>query len=242
MDFKTKAIVLHHLRYSDTSLVATIYTQTHGRKSFLIHGVYRRKSKFPPTFFQPLTFLDLEISVSPRRDLQHIKEASIYQPVHSFSDSPVKGAVTLFLAEILYKTLREEEPNHSMFEFLENAIQYLDATNQGAANFHLWFMINLTKYLGFYPVNNYSAKNTIFDLVNGRFYTPVFSKSQAKEQELAFRINQLLELAPEHIANLELNHETRNFIIENLIEYYHIHHGHLGTIKSLPVLQGVFGE
>ena len=97
---KTKGIVLNHIRYGDTSLVTTIYTEALGRKSFLIQGVYKKKTKFPPTFFQPLTLLELEIEVKPKRELQRIREIGLDIPFHSLPFDAVKRAISMFISEI----------------------------------------------------------------------------------------------------------------------------------------------
>lgn len=236
----TKGIVLNHIKYADTSLVTTIYTETHGRKSFMVPGVYKNKSKFPPVLFQPLTLLDLEISIAPKRELQRIKEASLYQPFHSIPFNTTKSAITLFIAEILYKTLHEEEPNYQLFNFLIHSIQLLDLNDSGTANFHLWFLINFTKHLGFYPTNNYSASNSCFDQANGRFYAPTLMSPTSEDFASAKWISKLLALQSTELNALSINHVTRNVLLTQLIEYYNAHQGHLGTIKSLAVLQSVF--
>jgi DNA repair protein RecO (recombination protein O) len=240
MYFKTKGIVLNHIKYSDTSLVTTIYTETHGRQSFMVQGVFRNKSKFPPVFFQPLTLLDMEISIAPKRELQRIKEASLHQPFHSIPFNTVKSAITLFIAEMLYKTLHEEEPNPPLFSFLLHSIQLLDLNDQGTANFHLWFLVNFTRHLGFYPINNYSEANSCFDVANGRFYAPVLMKPTAEDYATAKWINTLLLLQSDELSALTINHTTRNALLSQLLDYYNMHQGHLGNIKSLAVLQSVF--
>lgn len=242
MESKTPAIVLHHLKYTDSSLVATIYTRSHGRKSFLVQGVYRARSKFPATYFQPLTLLDLEISVNPRRELQRIRELTLHVPLNSVPFEITKSAIALFLAEILYRTLREEEPNPVMFDFLSNAIQFFDLADEGAANFHLWFLINFSKHLGFYPDNNYSSSHPVFDPVNGRFYAPMLVQPSERELQNGIWLHKFMTATLEEAGILRLNHSIRNSLLMLLVEYYQVHLGGLGEIKSLPVLQSIFGE
>jgi DNA repair protein RecO (recombination protein O) len=242
MLYKTKAIVLNHLKYGDSSLIASIYTETHGRKTFLIQGFYKRKSKFHSTFLQPLTLLDLEIDVNPRRELQRIKEISFAYPFRTIPFDTVKASVALFLAEILYKTLKEEESNTPLFDYIYHAIQVLDMKDTGVANFHLLFLINLTKHLGFYPIDNYSESNSIFDSVNGRFYQFMPAQFTESDRLLSSWIHNLLNISFEQLETLQLNHFTRNGLLKLLIDFYHFHLGSLGEIKSLPVLKSVFEE
>jgi len=239
---KTKAIVLNHLKYGDNGLIANIYTETHGRKAFLIQGFYKHKSKFHPTFFQSLTLLNLEIDVNPRRELQRIKEIGFAHPFHSVPFDTVKSSVAIFLAEILYKTLKEEEPNNPLFDFIYHAIQVLDMKDQGIANFHLLFLINLTKHLGFFPIDNYSETNCIFNTANGRFHHYIPAQFTDSDRFLSAWIHDILNASFDQLEALQLNHNTRNGLLRLILDFYHFHLGSLGEIKSLPVLQSVFEE
>ena len=236
---KTKGIILSHLKYGDTSLIATIYTEALGRKSFLIQGVYKKKSKFHPTFFQPFTLLDLELDHHPKRELQRIKELAI-QPFHSIPFDITKSTIALFLSEILYKTLKEEEPNPQLFDYLYHSIQLLDVNEAGVANFHLVFLVNLTKYLGFYPINNYSTVESLFDPVNGRFVQTLNATAAQSDRSLGPWMHQLLSLSFDQLDSLQLNHRLRADLLKLLIEFYSLHLSGLNNIKSLPVLQSVF--
>jgi DNA repair protein RecO (recombination protein O) len=239
---KTKAIVLNHRKYGDNGLIATLYTETLGRKAFLIQGFYSRKSKFHTTFFQPLTLLDLEADINPKRELQRIKEISFAQPFQSIPFNNVKQAITLFLAEILYKTLKEEESNPALFEYVYHTLQLLDAQEEGIANFHLLFLMHLTKYLGFFPIDNYSESDCVFDTVNGRFYQFISSQSKVGDQTKSFLIHKLLTLSFDQLESLQLNHQIRYSLLQLIIEFYQVHLGSLSVVKSLPVLQCIFEE
>ena len=239
---KTQGIVLNHLKYGDTSLISTIYTSTHGRKTFLIQGVYKRKSRFHPSFFQPLSLLDLEIYVQPRRELQRIKEISIDHPFQHIPFDTTKSAIALFLSEILYKTLKEEEPNAPLFDFLYHALQFFDVNTEGSANFHLVFLMTLTRFLGFYPLNNYSKTNCLFDPLNGKFF-PYLATLQSESQKLTSAwMHRLLNTSFENIDSLSMNHATRNDLLHLMIEFYNCHLEGLGIVKSHSVLQTVFED
>jgi DNA repair protein RecO (recombination protein O) len=239
---KTQGIVLNHLKYGDTSLISTIYTSTHGRKTFLIQGVYKRKSRFHASFFQPLTLLDLEIYVQPRRELQRIREISIDHPFQHIPFDTTKSAIALFLSEILYKTLKEEEPNPSLFDYLYHALQFFDVNTIGSSNFHLVFLINLSRFLGFYPINNFSETNCLFDSLNGRFFPYLTTQQSESERKTSFWMHQLLNTTFENLDSLSMNHQIRNDLLRLLIEFYSLHLGGLGAIKSHSVLQNVFED
>ncbi len=156
---KTKGIVLNHIKFGEKSLVVTIYTEKLGRKSFLIQNVFSSRTKFHPSFFQPFTLLDIQVDQKPSRELQRIREIMLIQPFLSIPFNASKRAITLFLTEIISKTIKEEEENQILFQYIYNCIQLLDLNDTATANFHLVFLINFSKYLGFYPIDNYSQTN-----------------------------------------------------------------------------------
>jgi DNA repair protein RecO (recombination protein O) len=240
MNIKTRGIVFHHIKYSDTSLIATIYTETSGRKSFLVKGVYRPKSLIKPGFFQPLTLIRLEISLSAKRDLQRIKEISPSPVLANLYSNVNKQAMVFFIAEVLYKTVREEEPNKALFEFLDHAIQYLDASENDIANFHILFLLQLSRYLGFFPLDNYSETNDVFDALNGSFVPETSNSEYSYSKRLSTKFHALINLNFENSHALSLNRIERVELLEILLELYRLHlHGHL-NIQSLQVLKELF--
>ena len=240
MIHRTRGIVLHHLKYGDTSLIVTIYTETHGRRAFLVQGVYGRKGKFHPSFFQPFSLLNLEVYINPKRDLQRIKEISFNTPLQSISFATTKSALALFICEILYKTIKEEEANTPLFAYLYHSIELLDLKESGVANFHLMFLIGLSKHLGFYPMDNFSEIDNLFDPANGRFYASLVSQSGGVDLILSRRVHEFLSSSYQRMDEIPMNHKLRNELLNLLIEFYNLHLGGLSNIKSLSVLQSVF--
>lgn len=239
---KTRGIVFNHIKYGDTSVVTTIYTELHGRKTFLVQGVYKRKSKFHSSFFQPLTLVNLEMNVKEGRDLQRIKELGLAQPFNSIPFNTAKIAIAIFISEVLYKCIREEENNQVLFDFLYNSIYLLDIFDRSIANFHIVFLLKLTKYLGFYPDNNYSPINNMFDTMNGRFYHHIFSKGDQFEEEVSYFLHQMLDQSFDSFNSIALTHNQRNGLLKKIIEFYSLHMQGLGEIKSLAILQSVFAN
>lgn len=240
MNIKTRGIVFHHIKYSDTSLIATIYTETSGRKSFLIKGIYRPKSLIKPGFFQPLTLLQIEISLSAKRDLQRIKEISPSPVLANLYSNVNKQAMVFFIAEVLYKTVKEEEPNKPLFEFLDHSIQYLDASENDIANFHILFLLQLSKFLGFFPLDNYSETNNVFDALNGSFVPETSNNEYCYSKRISSKFRAIINLSFENAHTLSLNRIERVELLEILLELYRLHlHGHL-NIQSLQILKELF--
>jgi DNA repair protein RecO (recombination protein O) len=237
---KTKAIVLHHIKYGDTSIILDAYTQQFGRMSFIVNGVYGRKSPFRINSFQSLFLLDLEIYFKNSRELQRIKEQKNDYPFSTISNNLVKSTVSLFLAEVLYRALRESEPNPMLFDFVSKAIVWYDQQSEGYLNFHLLFLLNLTRYLGFYPNSDDFEDSTSFDLREGLFLYHFPSHRQVIQGSMLPEFKQMINRSVTDSAKLNFNRDTRNVLISVLIDYYQIHLQGMGQIQSLAILQEVF--
>lgn len=237
---KTRGIVLHHIKYSETSVVATIYTEHFGRQAFLIKGVRSKKASIRANILQPLFLLDMEVYYKPTRDLQSVKEV---RNAFVFSTIPYdlrKSSIALFMAEILYKTIREQEANPDLFDFLYHTIQILDLKTEGISTFHLYFMVQFTKYLGFYPTNNFSEQNCLFDLQNGSFVSAKPIHNQYLNKELSLLLSTLLPYSEDQHGTLQPEHMQKIHLLEKMIDYYCLHNDGLINIKSLGVLRDVF--
>jgi DNA repair protein RecO (recombination protein O) len=150
MIITTRAIVLNNIRYGDNSLIVDLYTEKTGRQTVFVKGVFSKKSTVRPALFQSLNMLEIDLYHRANREMQRISNIQMYYPFHNIPYEPVKNCIALFIAEILYKTLKEEEANVDLFEFLIHTIQTLDFNEYGTANFHLAFLVHLSRYLGFY--------------------------------------------------------------------------------------------
>jgi len=159
---KTRAIVLNSIKYSESSIITKIFTEEFGMLSFIVHGVRKRKARMPASFFQAFTLLDLDINYKPKSNLQNIKEISLSQRTDALHSDVRKSTIAIFLAEVLHKSLQEEQQDKDLFEFLQLTISFLDSMESAFGNFHLIFLIQLSKYLGFYPSESSSTKQEYF--------------------------------------------------------------------------------
>ncbi len=237
---KTRGIVLNYIKYSESSLIVTIYTELYGRQSFIVQGVRGKKSKIKANLFQPLFLLDMEVYHKPKRDLQRAKEI---QNAYIFTSLPYdlkKSTLAIFIAEILYKTIQEQEPNSELFNYLFNSIQLLDLKEKGTSNFHIYFLIHLTKYLGFFPNNNYSAINCYFDLKAGNFVQIKPMHFSVLEREASKILSRLLIFSDNQHEELIIDYKIRIQLLEKIIEYFTLHNEGISGIKSLEVLKEVF--
>jgi len=240
MIFKTKGIVLYILKYGETSIISHIYTEEFGRQSYIIKGAYRKKSFLHSSLFYPLSLLEMEVYHKPGNNLQKIKEARNFPIYSQIPFNPHKRAITVFLSEILYRSIKEEEPNSRLFGFICNSMQILDLKTQGINHFHVIFLIQLSKFLGFYPLNNYSDSEPIFDLLNGRFVFGAPGHGHYIHHDESKIFASLLNKGFEEIETIELTRELRQYYLEKIIEYYQLHIDNMGNVKSLQVLKEVF--
>ena len=151
MKVKTEAIVLHSFKYGESKMIVDTFTRTHGRLSFAVPLPRSAHSKLKKQYFQPLTLLNIDADIQQQSQLQKISEASIAAPLPSLLSDPSKLAIALFICEFLYHALRDEQQNEPLFEYVCTSIQWLDQRESDFANFHLVFLMHLSRFLGFYP-------------------------------------------------------------------------------------------
>lgn len=238
MVLTTQAIVLSKLRYRDNDLIVTCYTQQHGVLGFLLRGVLKSKKGLTKTaHFQLLSQLQLVIVYNPNRSLHTIKEAKLQHVYNSLHTHILKSAIVMFLAEVLSNTLKEEEQNQTLYSYLETTLLWLD-THQECSNFHVLFLLKLTKYLGFYPENK-PIQHTFFNLQDGTFQASQNSKHTISGDDLQI-LKQLLVTTFEDLTQVKITSKQRQSFLNVLLQYYQLHLGNFKKPKSLQVLNQVF--
>ena len=239
MQEKTSGIVLHSIKYSDSATIVTVYTNLFGRVSYMVYGVNKKKSVFRSAFLQPLTIVELDVTHLPGKDLQSVKDVRIAYPFTGIPFDPIKNSLALFLSEVLFRTLRQTEPDETLFQFLHNSIQQLDCCESGLANFHLIFLLKLTRHLGFEP-NEDEESAIYFDLMNGVFIRnkPIHIHYLLQDATTDFRA--LLQADYTNMNELILSRQKRLKLLESMVEYYRLHIPDFNGLHSLAVLQSLF--
>lgn len=234
---KTQGIVLKTINYSETSVVAKIYTEHFGLKSYLIRGVRKRKAKTKANSLQLLSLLELEVNNKETRDMQYIKEL---KSAHVFQTLPYdirKSSIAIFLNELIYNSIREEEANTSLFYFLFNAIQLLDLVEDNFSNFHLHFAVQLSKYLGFGPAEMSFNPDALFDLADGKFYSNQGLGLYKLNQEESLFFYRASALSFEGFQKISLSKSTRKTMLEHILNYYRLHLPEFKALRSHEVLE-----
>ncbi|MGB1312142.1 DNA repair protein RecO [Bizionia paragorgiae] len=234
----TKAIVLSKIKYKDNDLIVKCYTQKEGIVSYLLRGVFKSKKAYSKVaYFQELSQLHLVTDHKEKRGLQYIKEVKtsyLYSTLHTHV---LKSAIVMFLAEVLSSSLQEEEQNDTLFNFLEATLQWLD-TNETYANFHLLFLLNLSKHLGFYP-DKTAIDAPYFNLYDGEFQYLKESKYCISGENLIL-LKQLLGTNFDALELVKINGSQRQAFLGVMLLYFELHLGAFKKPKSLQVFNEVF--
>ena len=236
---KTKGIILHTLTYSETSLIVKIISPDFGVRSYIVKGVRSKKSKFKATIFQPFALVEMVVSNTDKAELQLISEINM---LYSYVDIPyniVKSSIVLFLNEVVYKAIQEQHSDDNLFEYLKNSLQVLDLKHDNCSNFHVFFMIQLSRYLGFFPQGNYSLNTSFFDLQEGCFVNHSLHHSNYLNAISSSLFGELLNAQYDTIHQLKIDKNHRKQLLQALIKYYQLHIASFGEIKSLEILEQV---
>ncbi len=236
---RTKAILLHHVRYSDSSLIAHFYTQEYGRLSVMVKGISSKRGSARFNYFQPLNIFNTELYYYENRELHNLKEMSLAYIPKRISGDIHRTTVAMFISELLYNVIREEDVNRMLFDFIESSVISLDEMNEGISNFHLWFLVAFTDYTGIGPSGTETG-NCFFDMLTGQFTPLQPQHHDFLEPEAATVLNRLLHMPAAEIHTLRLTGEERTDLLARLLKYYSLHLPGIRQIRSLQVLKDIF--
>ncbi len=236
---KTKAILIHHVRYSDNSLIAHFYTRDYGRISVMVKGISSRKGGARFNYFQPLNILNLELYHYENRELHNLREMNLAFIPQKIPGNIHRTTVALFISEILYNVIREEDANRMLFDFIESSVFTLDSMTAGLSNFHLWFLVAFTAYAGIGPTQT-AMQYCYFDMLTGHFTSQQPMHPDFFEPRDAFLLNHLLQMPAEEIDTLQLSGEERTELLARILRYYNLHLTGIRQIRSLQVLKEIF--
>jgi len=237
---KTQAIVLHSIKYGEARLIVDMFTRSFGRQSFIVSIPKTSKGKVKKQFFQPLTLLDIESDVRPKLQLQKLNDVRLAVPFASIPFESDKLSISLFMAEFLYYALRSEQRNELLYDYLENSIQWLDGQQAHYANFHLVFLLRLTRFLGFYPNLDDYQEGDYFDLRESVFMNnpPVHRDFLYPEEAQKVQLMMRMDFPTMHL--FRMSHEERNRLLEVSIKYYRLHLPDFPEMKSIEVLRALY--
>ena len=237
---KSQAIVLHSIKYGETRLIVDMFTRNFGRQSFIVSIPKTPKGKIKKQFFQPLTLLEIETDIRQNLQLQKLGDVRLATPFTSIPFEPDKLAISLFVAEFLYYALRSEQRNELLYDYLEHSIMWLDGQQNSFANFHLVFLLRLTRFLGFYPNLDDYEDGDYFDLRESEFMRnpPVHKDFLHPEEAKKVQLMMRMDFPTMHL--FRMSHEERNRLLEVALKYYRLHLPDFPEMKSIEVLKALY--
>ena len=227
MLYTTQGVVLHHIKYRETSIIVKIFTEVLGLQTYIIQGVRAKTPKYSIALFQPLTRLDMVVYHKKQRSIQRVAEVQHYAPNNDILANIKKAAIAIFLAELLSKVIREEEHNERLFNFLWLEVMRLNEQTADYELFYLSFMLQLSHYLGF-------GISSVQDV-----YTQLRRSGQHWDidEKALEKLNDLLT-GKEH-GSIKMDKRVKRHITELIIKFYQVHIESLNNLKSLKILQEI---
>lgn len=238
--YKARGIVLNCVKYGDKSLIVQMLTDTLGRQSYIVQGVGSAKGRGSKmALFQPLFALQFEGIISEKSELHRLKDTQSGIVLQKTPYDIRKSTIALFMAEVLYRLIGESEANNILFDFVWGSIEALDTIDEGVANFHLWFLANISRFLGFAPGNEYIADG-YFDMHEG-LYTPIRpSHDKFLNTEYSRLLNDLIECDVQYLGEIGLNRNQRVDMLLGLVDYYTVHLDSIRRVQSIHILRELF--
>ncbi|MBE9584600.1 DNA repair protein RecO [Mucilaginibacter sp. JRF] len=236
---KTRGIIFRTTDYSESSVIVQIFTEKFGLQSYIINGVKKPKAKIPRNMLQPLHLVDMVVYHKNTGSVQRISELKTSPVLLTIPYDVIKSCIAIFLNEVLYKAVRQQSPDEQLFDFIFNSIEWLDHQTEGLANFHLLFLIQLTRYLGFYPDRANASTAAYFDMKNGVFSNWKPESALYLSAPHTQNFYSLLQSNFGNEAQLVFNNSERRYLIDKMLEYYALHIEGFGNIRSHEVLEEV---
>lgn len=231
---------MHSIPYNDKYSIVYMYTEAFGRASYLVARSRGKKTAVSKALFLPLSVLEMEVEHLNKRELHRIKEAKPYVALSKVFCDPIKNVLALFLAEVLFRVVKETEPDERLFDYLYRSICLLEEVEKGVANYHLVFLLGLLHYMGIFPNVEAHRAGYYFDMLDGEFidHIPMHRHYLSREESAFFA--RLLRISYENMSLYGFSRQERVDIIERILEYYRLHLPEFAEIKSLAVMQSLF--
>lgn len=236
---KTRGIVLKTTLYSESSVVVQLFTEKFGIQSYLINGIKKPKAKIRMNMLQPLHLVDMVVYHKANSGIQRVAELRPSPVFRSIPYDIIKSTVVIFLNEVLYKSIRQQHTDENIFNYIFNAISWFDETDQAGANFHLAFLLKLSRFLGFAPSTETKSDQSYFDLQEGEFKSLPPAHPYFLEKTAAVAFISLFSTPFEKLAEIKFDKASRRHMLDKILVYYALHTASFGEIKSHQILEEV---
>jgi DNA repair protein RecO (recombination protein O) len=217
---KTRGIVFRFTKYGDSSIIVTIFTELFGIQTYIVNGVRSKNAKGKIALFQPLTLLDLVVYYKENASIKRIKEIKCLHQYQTVSTDIRKSSLAIFINEILNKAVKDESHTGEIFEFLLSSLILLDHQEDNLENFHLIFLIKLSRFLGF-------GAHQAEEILGVRML-------DRNEEEILGNL-----LNADFTESVSMTNEQRRNLLEAILRFYTTHIESLGEIKSIQILKEI---
>ena len=236
---KTRGIVLKTTFYGDTGVVVQVFTNKFGIQSYLINGVRKPKAKVHLNMLQPLHLLDMVVYFKANTGIQRVKEVQSAPVFRSIPYDIVKSTIVMFLNEVLYKSIRQQHTDEQLFDFIYNSIAWFDEASNASINFHLAFLLKLSRFLGFAPSTEVKSDQNFFDLQEGAFCSrPPMHPYYMDKADASIFID-LFTTPLNKLDQVSLTKSSRRSILNKILVFYTLHTASFGEIRAHQVLEEV---
>ena len=234
-------IALRTIRHSDRSSILTAYSLEAGRIAFAIPAGAGREASRRRALLMPLSVVECVADIKPGRDIHIMHEPRTVIPLTALRSSPVKSAIALFIAELLATVLRDGPPDELLYSYVTRSVAMLETLpSRGIANFHIWFLYNLGRYLGIEPDSSEYRPGMVFDMIDGRFrFSPPLHRHYLSPTESA-AVAALARMTPANMHLFRMTRTERNALLDEILKYYSLHHVGLSGLHSIDVLRELF--
>lgn len=236
----TRAIVLRTVRYSDSRLVVSMFTEHYGMVTAMVRLTRGGRGGGRSALWQLLNILDVNMDYRPSSEFQKLGEVSISVPWRDLPYHPFKASISIFLADFLYHSLRGEGVNVELFGFLTNSLAWLDESDGHVSEFHLLLMVRMTRFLGILPGTDGYGRGRVYDMKSASFTSVLPEHGQYLEAGYAAWIPLMLRLDYSQMHLLRIGRNERRHMLEVILQYYRLHVPAFGELQSVDILRELF--
>ena len=238
--YKARGIVLHTIKYGDSSAIAYLFTDVLGRMSYMVQGIRSKRGRGnKAALLQPMFLVEFEGVEQPHAQMHRIREMRSLRPLMSVPFDVRKSTISMFMAEVLYRLIREVEANEPLFDFLLRGRAKLDAMREGIANYHhLVPRYGSVRPSGFLSGNEY-IENGCFDILAA--FTPSMPAHRIGMNEACARLlGTLMECEADALAEIPLSRARRTEFMEAMLSFFGYHFDSIHSVRSISILREVF--
>ena len=231
MKYKSRAITLLYYKYGETSIISKVFTKEKGLQSFIVNGVRSKKSKKKIILFEPFKLVKIDGNFDNKKSLHRLEEINFVEKFEITKNKMLKNFIAMFCAEVTLKVLQENEKNINLFNFVWNSIFELYSRESPNPNFSIIYLLNLSRFLGFYPK---TKPFPFFNLERGEFVRQKSLNEICLDKEMSDFLSQILK-----DENTYIPRKKKSELLKNILKYFKTHHYNLDNITSHLVIESL---